>query len=396
MHTDDLAELDSDSNEAVFCPVISGWSDDKWQFCMGQWRNLTNADFPFVFEDTEATPTECSGTYYKDERLQWPIPYSRGPLMFSKNLNSHQTTLDMMEQTRSVCDSDPELRCWVSGIPFDYWSQYDGIDVFLVELAGYATLAGFAIATVFLSGKLTFENYHSRRQIFIGSLAGAALIAVTMVMTLVTVVGFSILGGVSLTGFSNMAFILSVGFAVEYSVHIVSRWMRATMSLKTSLDRVHHTMSFLMLPTFMSFISSTIGVACLAFTDFDFNKQFFFRPLMIVMIMSYWFGCWFLPVLLIYVDFDFVKLGKPAITVGESRRATLTPVPEIETKPQEMPIRPMPQPAPPTTNSSDMSQPSSVPQHASGESSPTVSDSGWDIDRHASQVSRPDPPEVVG
>lgn len=392
MHPDDLAELGSD--ETVFCPVVSGWSSEKWQFCMGQWRNLTNAGFPFVLQDTEATPTECSGVFYKDEPLEWPIPYSRGPLIFSKNLNSHQITLDMLEQTRAFCDDDPELHCWISGIPRDYWSQYDGIYGVLLELAFYATLAGFGIATIFLFGKLTFERHHSTRRIFVGSLAGAALIAITMVMTLVTVVGYSILSGVSLTGFSNMAFILSVGFAVEYSVHIVSRWMRATMSLKNSLDRVHHTMSFLMLPTFMSFVSSTIGVVCLAFTDFDFNIQFFFRPLMIVMIMSYWFGCWFLPVLLVYVDFDFVKLGKPAIAARESGKgsATLSPVAEIETQPAEMPK------PPPRTNTSETSPPPSIRYRPSDGSSPTISDSGresWDTDRLFSPVSRPDPPEVT-
>lgn len=147
--------------------------------------------------------------------------------------------------------------------------------------------------------------------VFGGSLIGAFLIAVTIIFTLVPVIGLSILFEVNLTGFSNMGFVLSVGFAVEYSVHIVSRWMRADSSHATSFDRVQHTMSFLMLPTFMSFISSTIGVICLAFTEFEFNSVFFFRPLIIVMFMAYWFGCWFLPVILIYLDFDTVKLGKP-------------------------------------------------------------------------------------
>eukprot|EP00977_Amphora_coffeiformis_P025777 scaffold22137_cov164-Amphora_coffeaeformis.AAC.3 len=68
-------------------------------------------------------------------------------------------------------------------------------------------------------------------------------------------------------------------------------------------------MSFLMLPTFMSFVSSTIGTICLAFTEFEFNHKFFFRPLIIVMFVSYWYGCWFLPTVLAYLDFDFMKLG---------------------------------------------------------------------------------------
>ena len=51
---------------------------------------------------------------------------------------------------------------------------------------------------------------------------------------------------------------------------------------------------------------------CLSFTDFEFNDVFFFRPLIIVMFMSYWMGCWFLPVVLFYLDMDSVKMGIPA------------------------------------------------------------------------------------
>jgi predicted RND superfamily exporter protein len=149
-------------------------------------------------------------------------------------------------------------------------------------------------------------------KIFLGSLVGALLIALTIIMSLVTVVGLSILANVSLTGFSNMSFVLSVGFAVEYSVHIVARWLRADMTITSSLDRVKQTMSFLMLPTFMSFVSSVIGVSCLAFTDFDFNTMFFFRPLIITMFVTYWFGCYFLPLILTYMEFDIVRLGKTA------------------------------------------------------------------------------------
>ena len=149
----------------------------------------------------------------------------------------------------------------------------------MLELGGTAIAAGFGIAFLFLFVKLSFEKQHARSKIFWGSLIGASLIAVTMILSLVTVVGLSVLADVSLTGFSNMSFVLSVGFAVEYSVHIVQRWLRADMSHESGIDRVKYTMSFLMLPTFMSFVSSTLGVVCLAFTDFDFNRIFFFRPL---------------------------------------------------------------------------------------------------------------------
>ena len=107
-----------------------------------------------------------------------------------------------------------------------------------------------------------------------------------------------------------MSFVLSVGFAVEYSVHIVARFLKADSQLETGLDRVKYTMSFLMLPTFMSFGSSVIGVICLAFTEFEFSFTFFFKPLIILMFVTYFYGCWWLPVVLTLVNWDIVKFGK--------------------------------------------------------------------------------------
>jgi hypothetical protein len=179
----------------------------------------------------------------------------------------------------------------------------------LLLIGGASVVVGFIVSFLFLLFKLLQENHHDRTKVVAGSLVGASLIAVTTFLSLITVSGLAILSDVSLTGFSVMSFVLSVGFAVEYSVHIVARWLRADADLTTSLDRVEYTMSFLMLPTFMSFASSTIGVACLAGTDFEFNEVFFFRPLIIVMFVTYFYGCWWLPALLTLVDFDAVKLG---------------------------------------------------------------------------------------
>lgn len=146
---------------------------------------------------------------------------------------------------------------------------------------------------------------------FLGSLIGASLIVATILLSLTSVVGLSILAGVNLTGFSNMSFVLSTGFSVEYSVHIVSKFITADPSqYKSSLDRVKYCMSFLMIPTLMSFVSSTIGVVCMAFTDFEFTRQFFFVPLIIVMFVTYFYGCWWLPAFMTLLDMDAVKLGK--------------------------------------------------------------------------------------
>ena len=101
-------------------------------------------------------------------------------------------------------------------------------------------------------------------------------------------------------------------------MHVVSRWLHAPLSIASPTERVHYAMSFLTLPTFMSFVSSTIGVVALSFTEFEFTQVFYFRPLIIVMFTTYYFGCWWLPAFLTILDFDFVKLGQEGDGEGDA------------------------------------------------------------------------------
>ena len=239
------------------------------------------------------------------------------------------------------------------GIPYNYWSQYIGIFGLLIEIGGSSVAVGFCVAALFLFVKLGTEDHYETSKIIAGGLVGSSCITLVTVLSLVTVVGLSTLAGVNLTGtcqyfcfvadtlsrfkaevkltqtfvhavalycigFSIISFVLSVGFSVEYSVHIVSRWLHAPMSIENAGERVHYAMEFLMLPTFMSFISSTIGVVCLAFTEFEFTQVYFFRPLIIVMPVTYFFGCWWLPVFLTILDFDFVKFGETGEAESEA------------------------------------------------------------------------------
>lgn len=122
MHPVDVAQLaqtnPSADESAVFCPVVD-WSEDKFRWCLLQWRNITGYN-NFLSEDPYGTETDCEGVYNTDHEIIWPIPYSRGPSLFVYDLFSHEDTTDMIEDTRAVCDNDDELHCWMSGIGHEY------------------------------------------------------------------------------------------------------------------------------------------------------------------------------------------------------------------------------------------------------------------------------------
>lgn len=119
MHPHDLALIDDeeDRDKAVdsWCPVIEGWTDDKMRFCLGKWRELTGGDGRLVLMNETGTPTECEGEFYDDETVKLPIPYSVGPTMFAFDLFTHEITIDMIKETRAICDDDPDIHCWLSG-----------------------------------------------------------------------------------------------------------------------------------------------------------------------------------------------------------------------------------------------------------------------------------------
>ena len=141
MHPADAAQLaqPNPDESAAFCPVVD-WSEDKFRWCLLQWRNITGYN-NFLSDDPYGTETDCEGVYNTDHEIIWPIPYSRGPSLFVYDLFSHEDTTDMIEDTRAVCDNDDELHCWMSGIGHEYCKD-DGLSLLfsLVDSKGLNTL----------------------------------------------------------------------------------------------------------------------------------------------------------------------------------------------------------------------------------------------------------------
>ncbi len=209
----------TDASTVSYCPVVSGWTKDKLKFCVERWREFTGGGGDLILvEGTDKENPECKGDFLKDGEIQSPILISKGPIMFSRNLFKHQDVLDLILETRKYCDKDPDLHCWMTGVPYDYWEQYLYVGTLLAEVGGFAVLAMFIVSMLFLFCKIGYESVHSKVATLFGSLMGSFIIASTGVLSLVTVAGISSLAGVSLTSFSVMSFVLSVGYSTEYSV----------------------------------------------------------------------------------------------------------------------------------------------------------------------------------
>lgn len=192
-------------------------------------------------------------------------------------------------------------------------SEKEGIDVFpyskfyiffdqyasIVSLAG--TLLGSAVAIIFFLSSL-----------LLGSLATGLVVTLTVIMTLVAILGTMALAHVSLNAISLVNLVISVGIAVEFCAHIARAFTfpspallaRAPSSLTAAgrLSRGKDARAWVALVNVGASVFSGItvtkflGVAVLAFTRSKIFEIYYFRVWLALVVWAALHALVFLPV----------------------------------------------------------------------------------------------------
>jgi hypothetical protein len=273
-----------------YCPVLAFETEAQFATCLS-----------LVFSTNLLAPLSPGLALAEDDVTpELPIKYSRasGSSLYMYDLFDAEAYVEAIEETRKGCDEDAKgPHCWMSGVAFDYWEQYLTIEAWMLQLCAIVCAISFAAASAFF-----FANFRQLAP----SVTGGAVVALTSAATLLTVTGFSSLSQVKLCGFSAMACIMSAGFAVEYSVHVVHRFMElqptsSNLNNTDPLERVLKAMDGLFIPTTMAFLASTVGILFLLGSDFTFVRMYFFTPLITVLFVTYFFGVFSLPVLFVHL-----------------------------------------------------------------------------------------------
>merc|ERR1712032_280791 len=166
-----------------------------------------------------------------------------GNSMYAYNLFTTANYMDLLKDTRRFTDDDDSVHAWMNGIAYDYWEQYLTIESFMWSIGSWSTIAALVVSFLFL------------------------VIAVS-----------------------------ARGFGVEYAVHVVHHFL--VSGADDAIGRIGDAMGFLFLPMIMAFWSSVCSIIVLAFSDFTFVKKFFFTPLLIVVLVTFFYGAFALPALL--------------------------------------------------------------------------------------------------
>lgn len=207
----------------------------------------------------------------------------------------------MMKETRKYMDDDESMHSWMSGIAFAFWEQYLTITEFMWSVGAWSAAAGFVISFVFLHLELTASKLGKLRPRTFCCLMGALLITAVLALSMITVWGWMSLAKVELSAFSAMAILFASGFAIEYAVHIVHHFLESQAD--TAVERIDYAMTFLFNPTCMAAVSSFASVLVLCFSGFGFVTKFFFTPLVMVVVVTYFYGAIVLPCALSFMEF---------------------------------------------------------------------------------------------
>jgi len=277
-----------------YCPVFDFATAEDHAACFARWNKYTTLGSL----TSPGIQTESDGVTPKV-----PIRLSRagGSLLYVYNLYETNDYTSMMKETRKYMDEDKSLHSWMSGIAFSYWEQYLTITEFMWSVGAWSAGAGFVISLVFLLLELTVSKLGRVRPRAFCCLMGASLITAVLVASMITVWGWMSLAKVELSAFSAMAILFASGFAIEYAVHIVHHFLESQAD--TAVERVDYAMTFLFNPTGMAAASSFASVLVLCFSDFRFVTKFFFTPLVMVVVITYFYGAIVLPCVLSFMGF---------------------------------------------------------------------------------------------
>jgi hypothetical protein len=272
--------------------------------------------------------TSCTKNTKDPDAISLPIKYSlaAGLSLFGVGLTDTDNYVKLITDARaaitkngvSVCKKPED--CFMSGTPFTYWEQYLEIISVMYLLSGLAVLLSFIISFIFLFVELSMTGRGSFGGRVLSSALGALMISIISIFSLCTVVGICGLASVKMSGFSAMACLISTGLSVEYSVHVVHRFLEAPAQASAP-ERVHYAMEWLFKPTLMAVVTSALGVLMMAFSEFQFIRLYFFAPLAAAVLVSYFMGVFMLPALL-----GFMPQCMPQLKVVDSS------APEVQIK----------------------------------------------------------------
>ncbi|KAI1732170.1 patched family domain-containing protein [Ditylenchus destructor] len=141
--------------------------------------------------------------------------------------------------------------------------------------------------------------------LLIPSIPSAVLIVISIISICVGVFGYMTFWGVNLDAVSMISIIMSIGFAVDLSAHIVYAFVTAHGNTK---ERVIGALEHLGWPIFQGASSTIVGISVLYSVD-AYIILTFFKTIWLTMVLGLLHGLVFIPVMLSFIPMSFFHIS---------------------------------------------------------------------------------------
>jgi len=148
--------------------------------------------------------------------------------------------------------------------------------------------------------------------------ATSLLVTSVIVKILAELYGLIFWTGLKLNAVTMINLLISVGVAVELTAHVGREFM---VSQGTRLERAVKAASDMAWPLTNGALSTFIGIIAIAFSDYEYFRNYFFMQYLLILVISLWNGLVFLPSLLSVV-------GPPAYNAGDGAGSSAGKDPE--------------------------------------------------------------------
>lgn len=198
----------------------------------------------------------------------------------SKVLNGSLAEGDMMLSMRAFCHNT-SIPVIAYSTDFIYYEHYVSILKNTLLAVGVAVIGMLFISLMFIPHAISIT-----------------CVTLTMITIVLGMFGFMFFWDLELSAITNVQLILSVGFCVDFTVHISHAFMAATG--KNRNERVIAALEKVGIPILNGAFSSILGVLILAFAN-SYVYRSFFKTMLLVILLGIFHALLLLPVLLSFI-----------------------------------------------------------------------------------------------
>jgi hypothetical protein len=219
------------------------------------------------------------------------------------HLNDSTTEGKMMQFMRDTAGNKSAIPMIAYTPQFAFYEHYSAILKNALLAVGVAIIGMLFIALAFIPHPVSI-----------------VCVTVTMITIVLGMFGFMHFWGLSLSAITTVQLILSVGFCVDFTIHISHAFMAATGMNRN--ERVAKALDKVGVPIVHGAISSILGIFMLGFAS-SYVFQSFFKTMLLVILLGVAHSCLLLPVVLSFIGPKHTNKPRIFIPVSNSSRSNI-------------------------------------------------------------------------